>query len=148
MKYKLIKPINPSYSALEQVLTNRGIKYEELSHYIHTTDDDINSYELLGKDKILNAIKLLITCINNAEDVVVVIDADCDGYTSSALLINYLTELFPSWTKEHIKWLMHEGKQHGLSDCCQDVIDHGFNLCIVPDAGRQLLPVYTFTTNQ
>jgi len=28
MKYELIKPINPDYSAIEQILTNRGIAIE------------------------------------------------------------------------------------------------------------------------
>lgn len=28
MKYKLMNEINPDYSAIEQILTNRGISYE------------------------------------------------------------------------------------------------------------------------
>lgn len=49
MRYQLINPVNPNYSALEQVLTNRGIKYENISHYVNTTDEDINSFLLLGE---------------------------------------------------------------------------------------------------
>ena len=30
MKFSLIKEINPEYSVLEQILTNRGISYEDL----------------------------------------------------------------------------------------------------------------------
>ena len=41
MRYQLIKPMNPNYNALEQILTNRGIPYEEIYHYLNTTDADI-----------------------------------------------------------------------------------------------------------
>ena len=52
MKYKLIKPINQNYSPVEQILTNRGIPFNEISHYINTTDNDINPPEALGEDKL------------------------------------------------------------------------------------------------
>jgi single-stranded-DNA-specific exonuclease len=135
MKYKLIKPVNSKYSALEQVLTNRGISYEDISHYINTTDEDINSPLLLGEAQLLIAAKILISCISKQQYVVVVVDADCDGFTSSALLINYLYEAFPAWTQEYIRWIIHEGKQHGLSDCYDYIIEQHFALAIVPDAG-------------
>lgn len=48
MKYQLIKPINQNYSIIEQILTNRGISLNEISHYINTTDNDINPPEALG----------------------------------------------------------------------------------------------------
>ena len=30
MKYQLIKPMNPNYNALQQILTNRGIPFERI----------------------------------------------------------------------------------------------------------------------
>ena len=48
MKYKLISPINKSYSIQQQILTNRGIPINELDHYLHTTDEDVNPPEALG----------------------------------------------------------------------------------------------------
>ena len=48
MKYQLIKPINPNYSTIEQILTNREIDINEIQHYLNTTDEDINSPMLLG----------------------------------------------------------------------------------------------------
>ena len=42
MEYQLIKPRIPlDMSAVERVLTNRGIEYEDIEHYLNTTDDDI-----------------------------------------------------------------------------------------------------------
>ena len=49
--------------------------------------------------------------------MMVIVDCDCDGYTAAALLINYLHKLFPTWVEIYVNWYMHDGKQHGLSDC-------------------------------
>jgi single-stranded-DNA-specific exonuclease len=136
MKYKLIKEVNPNYSALEQVLTNRGINREDISHYINTTDADINSPLEFGEESLKAAATAIITTIKNEKNAIIIIDSDCDGFTSSATLINYLYDLFPSWVENHLCWFIHEGKQHGLSDCCDFIIENGFSLCLVPDAGR------------
>ena len=63
MKYQLIKEINPNYSAIEQVLTNRGIPYSEIKHYLNTTDNDINSAEMLGEERLKAAATVLLTTI-------------------------------------------------------------------------------------
>ena len=94
MKYELIKDINPKYNAIEQVLTNRGIPYNEIGHYLNTTDKDINSAEMLGEECLKAAATQLLTTIKNNKRMLVVVDSDCDGYTSSALLLNYLYDLF------------------------------------------------------
>ena len=41
MEYELIKPINQNFSAIEQVLTNRGIEIDEINHFLNTSDKDI-----------------------------------------------------------------------------------------------------------
>lgn len=74
MKYKLIKPINPNYSVVEQILTNRGIKYEQIKHYLNTTDEDINEPELLGEDKLKTAAGILINTVRNEENVYIIVD--------------------------------------------------------------------------
>lgn len=40
VEYELINPINENYSALEQVLTNRGIKIGDIDHYLHVSKED------------------------------------------------------------------------------------------------------------
>lgn len=134
MKYKLIKPVNSNYNTIEQILTNRGIQYEDVYHYLNTTDKDINSFLLLGEDKLKKAASLLINTINKNENTLIVVDCDCDGYTSSAILINYLYDLFPSWINNNVKWFLHEDKSHGLSDVMQYIYDNDFKLIICPDA--------------
>ena len=135
MKYKLIAPVNPSYSAIEQVLTNRGIPYDEINHYLNTTDEDINSYNSFGKDNLKHAAAALIRCIQLDQKALVIVDCDCDGYTSAAVLINYLHDYFPNWVESKLDFVMHEGKQHGLNDQMDLLMGSDYQLLLVPDAG-------------
>lgn len=134
MRYKLIKEIDKSLSPVQQILSNRGIKLSEMHHYLNTTDNDINDAELFGKEIIKNAATALIKAINNNENILVIVDCDCDGYTSSAIIINYLFDLFPSWASIHLHWFLHEDKTHGLSDCMDFIFANNINLILIPDA--------------
>lgn len=129
MKYKLIKPIISTYSALEQVLINRGIS--NLNHYLKTTDEDINSFLKFGEDVLREAAATLIRCVQLDIQAEIIVDSDCDGFTSAALLINYLYDLFPSWVNNKLIWFIHSGKQHGLSDFTPK---EDTKLILIPDA--------------
>lgn len=134
MKYKLIKEMNPSYSTVEQILVNRGIKLSDIHHYLNTTDDDINSAEALGEERLKAAAATLISTIKNNEKMLVIVDSDCDGYTSSALLLNYLYILFPAFIKNNTKYYIHDGKEHGLSDVMEYIDIKDFSLIVLPDS--------------
>lgn len=134
MKYKLIKPMNPHYTAIPQILTNRGIPIEEISHYLNTSDDDISSPLDLGEEKLKAATAKIIQHISLNNKMLVVCDCDCDGFTSSALLINYLYDLFPAYVETNLKWFVHEDKQHGLEDVMEYINSHDFKIVIAPDA--------------
>ena len=143
MKYQLIKPINQNYSPIEQILINRGIPLNEIQHYLHTTDSDINPPETLGQDKLKAATALLIQTIQSNNQALIIVDADADGFTSSAILINYLYDLFPTWVENNLTYRVHDGKQHGLNDhidwilkVTSDPLDNrNYSLVIIPDAG-------------
>ena len=70
-------------------------------------------------------------------------DSDADGFTSSAILLNYLHDLFPTWVENRVSYRVHDGKQHGLNDhikwllkIVNDPTDkHDYALVIIPDAG-------------
>ena len=59
--------------------------------------------------------------------------SDCDGYTSAALLINYLFCLFPAFVQNNISYRVHAGKQHGL---IPSAIPEETKLIILPDSSR------------
>ena len=88
MKYQLVKDIKSNYNTIEQILTNRGIKREEIEHYLNTTDKDINEPELLGEENLKAAAIQLIRTIAVGDPALVVVDCDCDGFTSAAILMN------------------------------------------------------------
>ena len=134
MRYRLIEEMNPNYNAVQQILTNRGINFSEIHHYLNTTDADINNAEMLGPQLLKDAAAALIKTIQNEEECVVIVDCDCDGYTSAAIIINYLYDLFPSWVENHLHYYLHEDKTHGLSDCCDYIKLKDAKLIIAPDS--------------
>ena len=134
MKYQLIKPMNPHYTAIPQILTNRGIPADEIAHYLHTTDEDVSSPLDLGEAALNAAAQTLIQHIFSKDKMLVICDCDCDGFTSAALLINYLYDLFPAYVETVLKWFVHEDKQHGLEDVMDYINTHDFKLVIAPDA--------------
>ena len=122
MKYQLIQENKNNYNAIQTILTNRGIPLNEIHHYLNTTDADINDAEKLGVENLKNAARLLLNAINEQSKVIVIVDCDADGFTSSALLLNYLHDLFPSFVENNIEYYIHEGKEHGLSDCTEYIL--------------------------
>lgn len=119
----------------EQILTNRGIQLKDIKHYLNTTADDINSPLAFGEDKLKAAAKTLIKAINEDKRIFVISDADADGYTSSAILINYLHDLFPTYVESKLDYGIHENKEHGLSDQIDYLESQNYALVIIPDAG-------------
>lgn len=97
MEYQLIEPRIPqkNLSAVERVLTNRGINLSEIPHYLNTTDNDILNPSLI--DNMMEGAKLLASHIANNNLIMLQIDSDCDGDTSAAALLNYLYCLFPAY---------------------------------------------------
>lgn len=135
MKYQLINAPNNIYNAQSQILINRGIKENEIQHYMNLTNKDLNEPEIFGEKLLQDAAAALRDTMNANEDICIVVDCDCDGYTSSAILINYLYDCNADFTKEHVHWFLHDGKQHGLADAMNWIQDIYPDLVIVPDAG-------------
>ena len=57
------------------------------------------------------------------------VDADVDGYTSSAIIYNFIKRVAPTI---NILYYLHPGKEHGIS---LEDLDYSCDLYIVPDAG-------------
>ncbi len=134
MNIQLINKPNPNWSTAEQIFYNRGIPQAEIKHYVNLTDADINEPELLGISSLEAGIKIIVYTIKNDLPAMLIVDCDCDGYTSAALLINYLHKIFPSWVENKLTWSMHESKDHGLSDQIEMLRQHHYGLVICPDS--------------
>ena len=129
MRYQLIAPRDEALSAVEQVLFNRGINPKDIEHFKYPSANDLVNPEKL--EHIKDGVAMLISHIERNDKIFIQVDSDCDGYTSSAILINYLNCLFPHYVQTQISYRIHDGKQHGL---LTDTIPSDVKLVIAPDA--------------
>lgn len=130
LQYQLIQPRNPELSPIEQIFANRGIiGKENINHYLHTTKDD-----LIAPERLMNVREgatMLIKHIKAQDKILIQVDSDCDGYTSAALLINYLNCLFPAYVQNNITYRVHDDKSHGLR---LNTIPEDIKLVVAPDS--------------
>lgn len=49
--------------------------------------------------------------------------------------MNYLHDLFPRWVESNFHFIIHDGKQHGLNDTIDAILQKKPSLLFVPDAG-------------
>lgn len=112
----------------ECFLENRGVK--DAHKYLNLNESVVNDYDDL--DNIEEAVDLYLTHIvkNPAEHIAILVDCDADGFTSAAMIYRY-TRMINNSTK--ITYLLHSGKQHGLSN--DITVPEDIELLIIPDAG-------------
>lgn len=133
MRYKLLSEEIPFYTPIEQIFSNRGISLSEINHYKNVSIQDTYSPELF--ENIEAGVSLLVKHLKSSNKTGILVDCDTDGFTSAALLYNYLYFLFPNWASRNLIYFIHEDKQHGLSDSVDKIVESGVKLIIVPDAG-------------
>ena len=125
-----------SDDAVFQILLNRGIKDPE--NFFELDEDVVQSpYDL---EYIEEAADKIIEHIHNGSKIGLLIDADVDGYTSAALLVNYIYEQemngdFSQYNYD-IHFIHHEKKEHGLNVKIMRYLRDELkpNLLIIPDA--------------
>jgi len=64
-------------------------------HYLSVDETDLLNPLLL--DNMKEGAMLLTKHISMNNDAILIIDADCDGYCSGAIFLNYFNRLFPAW---------------------------------------------------
>ena len=67
----------------------------------------------------------------DAKDFYVLVDCDADGFTSAAIIMNYLYKWYPERI-DNFHYILHTGKQHGLEDTIDQIPDNC--LVILPDS--------------
>lgn len=136
MEIRLINPDMPrefedDASVITQILKNRNIT-ETPDEFFELSWDDVQSpYDL---DYIQEAAGRIHCAVFNGEKIAILVDADTDGLTSSAVLTNYLRRCDPNVDLVHV---FHDGKKHGLSDTyvMKKLRDEVMpDLLIIPDA--------------
>lgn len=90
MKYKTY--LKQTYTtSTEQILYGRGIT--DINAWLNANINDIASWRTLCN--IDWAVSQLRHIIEENLNVCIIVDCDVDGYTSAAILINFLYSLFP-----------------------------------------------------
>lgn len=118
------------YGFLGQYLMNLGIKHNDLESFIDKPrpTDCADPSGLINIDK---AAQIFMDECNKggAAKVFVQVDSDCDGFTSGAIVLQYIKRRFP---EIKIEWRLHNGKEHGI---ILDTVPSDATLVIIPDAG-------------
>lgn len=129
MELKLRKPVK-YYGTIKQILYTRGFETEEeMDLFLNPRVNAEHNYQLL--DNIELAARRILKALVRQEKVYVQVDSDCDGYSSSALLLNYCHRLAPSTVENNWRYGLHAAKLHGI-DCSG--IDFDTALVIAPDS--------------
>ena len=128
MKYRINgEDIKNNYGA--EILTRRGVK--DVTRFMKPDDNCLQSpYDL---DNIEEGVCLLLSRLNKGNKLAIIVDCDVDGFTSAAIIYNYLKLV----SEVEIDYYIHSGKQHGLEDMVDKFLDKGkyYDLLIIPDAG-------------
>ena len=143
MNYVLREPQYNNKSALIQVLLNRGIAEKDIEHYLHTTDNDL--IDPFTIENMNWGIRRLLQHINENNDIYIQVDADVDGYTSAAILINYLYRVYPDFVLNHVQYGLHKNKEHGIDT---DLIGKTVKLVVVPDASSNEYDIHEALSKQ
>lgn len=127
MKYVLKNKSLPNFSDnyMRDYLQSLGIyEYEKFTN-CPAIEDEISPYCL---DEISKASSIFYKHIKNNSKIFLVVDSDADGYTSSAIIYQLISNLSDC----EIQVYMHEGKEHGV---VVNSVPEDIGLIIIPDAG-------------
>jgi single-stranded-DNA-specific exonuclease len=114
---------------LDNLLKARGI--EDLEEFYNPTITSLQSpFDLENMNE---GVELYLKSIQSGDPIAIVQDCDCDGITSASIIYMYTKKLNPNI---QIHTLIHEHKQHGLSDKIEEILalTPRPTLVIMPDA--------------
>ena len=124
--------INENYTKeyLGNLLRARGVT--DIEKYLHPDVSCLN--DPLNLDNIKKGVIWLEETLNKEDShILLIVDCDVDGFTSSAIMYNYIKAISPN---QKISYMLHEHKEHGLQDHIQTIIDSNefYDLIILPDS--------------
>lgn len=142
MKYirKTKKDITSNF--LEELLIDRGILSENDSKEFRKAffyPEYTNELDFNKLDHMQEGYELLRKHMTNGSQILLVVDPDVDGYTSSALFYNYLTDVYKDKDEFNFTLSYHipDGKEHGLETLMKDLTHEKVaDLIVCPDSGR------------
>ena len=139
MNYELFQPMNKRKSPIQNIFRNRDMKddIQSIKEYLTPTENVILSLDTI--DNLSDGAALFMKHVSANSNALLVVDEDCDGYTSSALFYNYFNRLFPAYVQNHIRYVVHPGKAHGIP--LEEVTDD-IKLVIAPDSSSNEFSIH------
>lgn len=131
MKCKLVnKDIRNNYTI--ELLKERGLSENEIKYFLEVPDDSALEPPEHLTNVIHGAIELKAE-IDKGSKMAVVVDSDVDGFTSAAIINQYIKRRNPNVVIYNI---LHKGKGHGLSDTIEDILNikDKIDIVILPDS--------------
>ena len=126
MKIKLVND-NITSDYTKNLLRSRGV--DNVDEFLSPSKKNLQSWEDL--DNIKLGVDLVKNTINDKKPYAILIDPDNDGFTSFAILYQYLKRLNP---EKEIEYFVHSAKQHGLEDTYQVFQDKEYSVVFLPDS--------------
>ena len=125
MNYKLKHNLpHKDDNYLSSILKSRGIG--DVTTYLNPTRNLLLDPQMLNNIEL--GVELLHRHLDSGSHIFLQVDSDTDGYTSSAILYNYIMKVCPT---ANITYRFHEGKQHGV---IVDTVPEDVALVILPDS--------------
>lgn len=115
-------------SELEDILKSKGIT--DIDSFLNPTARNVENELLL--DNIEKARDVFVNHVSNNDIIDLLVDCDVDGFTSASNIYQYIKRLNPDIK---IRYFIHNGKIHGLSEFVDSMYEDDSKLIIVPDAG-------------
>lgn len=129
MKYIVNQDIDiNSGNLVNNILLSRGIERDKLLRYLWPTSEELSPADLL--DNTDRGASLLNYHLQSGSDILIIVDCDCDGFTSAAEMYLYIKHYYPD---ANVSYFLHDEKQHGIERAKME--DQYYDLVIVPDAG-------------
>ena len=134
MNYKLIGESFGFKTPMEIIMQNRGIT--DIEAFLNVGPWNLESPKLY--DNISWGANMLLGHLKKNNNICIVVDCDADGYTSGALIFQYIKLLLKHLNIDdvNIDYILHEGKAHGLDPVTLNtILSKDYKLVILPDAG-------------
>lgn len=134
MEYRIKTENTFGKSILDVVLENRGLTESDMEELLNPSVENVEFPQQIPNMN--DAIKLFINELDMESKIGIIVDSDCDGFTSSALLYQFLINEC-NYAKDKIELFFHEEKGHGLSDekLYKKIRKSDVEFLIIPDAG-------------
>lgn len=132
MNYKTYKDTHSDYTALQQILYNRGIEIGDQERWLTAGWEDVHGPWCLGKN-LKDGVEMLYQAYTQNKNMAILCDEDPDGATSTAIAYNFLNYLDHGYAEKYIDIIFHQSRCHGLKDIDLEKLAT-YDIVWIPDA--------------